>query len=685
MHGTRDTDWTHIRVPGGNRAAAAPYVPIARKLLGTVKAEAEASGLGVHKQTQRLPDGAIVQAELFGAVPRITIYPVGRGGGKEERKIPDAFVVTPRNGQRPDGPDPEHPEVILEHNGSWIARFFDDSSPEYAAVAKPRGTYRSLAGRVAFPEGIRHGGNVDWRSDESVRVSWYGPSSRYWFDGWRMPSAQYQGFVFMLGQVLLDVEQYAADSNLAPLAHPLVMGAAIDLLKRELYVIQAAIEDPSAEGEVPPFPPVEGANVTPPSPTGDFPVALYRYRLTELDKPDAMNLKVIDGSHAILWSATLHNACNPWFFNQDITAATSYSTPDKVSVYVPAEELAWTEAYAITDAPSPSTLRFELAITEDAITGEKSANVSQHDVSMSTGSAPIATDYDKGERFDLFMRRGNYSGFGRALSLESRTSRFPIFFYANVGGDRPDLFYHAEVFWMDLREDAALMFVTRSQLKTFPSAGDPVGHPNVGIITVINKLLVADGKIVDDEQVGYLTLPGRWTDRPSYFLAHGAADACSPMALLYYVFAGRCGLTKVYGGLFGFAGMNSQNAIVPEDECFGTLAIATTEDGVYSSYTLEVADQIKRDDRLPDLRDDEHGRRWLIGAAAHDGDAIFSLRIMVDASVAGVEEDYPLNATFITDSTLAARTGIGGEDASYEPVWLLGALPRRQFTTGETP
>lgn len=84
MPAARDSDWAHVHVAGGDRAAAEPYLPYARKLLGFVKQDAQANRLRTHQATKQLPDGALVVAEIVGDIPRITITPPPGGGFVEE-------------------------------------------------------------------------------------------------------------------------------------------------------------------------------------------------------------------------------------------------------------------------------------------------------------------------------------------------------------------------------------------------------------------------------------------------------------------------------------------------------------------------------------------------------------------------------------------------------------------------
>jgi hypothetical protein len=73
MPGPRYTDWTHVHVRG-DRDAAAPHVPLGRKMLGYLAQQRE-SGVQTQEITRKLTDGTFVRARFIGDIPRIEIIP----------------------------------------------------------------------------------------------------------------------------------------------------------------------------------------------------------------------------------------------------------------------------------------------------------------------------------------------------------------------------------------------------------------------------------------------------------------------------------------------------------------------------------------------------------------------------------------------------------------------------------
>lgn len=656
MPGPRDHDWAHVHVEG-DPDAAAPYLPFARKLLGFVKQEAGRNGLLTYSMTRKLEDGAVVAAEIRGGIPRMTIQPVRGAGKRTPLPIQENFVCLPRNTDNPNGLDAEHPELMLRWSDKmgWRTLFFDAQVPAYASLQEPKGTYKAQGGRLGFPEGVRHAGNVDWRARDGVRVSWYGPSARYWYDGWRQPSAQYGRFVFMLGQVLLDVDDYCTASGV-DLPNRLVVGAAIDTLRRKLYVMQATMADQPNEV------PAASATfaVTPPSPTGPIPLTLYRYDLALRDIPDAMAYRVIPGSHLELWTGSLNEACNPWFFDQSITRAVSYSVPVKTSVYVTASGPT-AEDITAYEPVSPSSLRFDLTIEGDT------AAVASSVVSLPAGQgrAPIASDFVDDEEKVVWMRRMTLEGDPRALAMQVDDILVPLYFHTDVGGLRKDYYFSADVYWCDARERAvcATGSIERMHDWTVPDS-----WPAYGAYFAAIELFVVDGVTVANAIISEADAASNsYQHRPKYAFYGGALYPSAPNAWRYLIQSGNVTKTTVAVGLFGFSGQISFTT-VPKDEIFGGAAGKEL-----SSGTRLFSDQLGLDPPPPD---DKHGKRWLFGAAAHGGRALYSFLTTVFLNN-DPSKTSTLHIAHLTDGDLAERTTIGGDDATYTPVWLLGTVPAR--------
>lgn len=374
MPAGRYTDWTHVHVVG-DRAAAAPYVPYARKLLGWVMQDAAYNQLVTHKSQQVLEDGTVVIAEKHGSIPRITIIPSG-GGGRSQRAISGDFVVWARDDAHPAGLDEDHPQQILQmRDDSWKTFFYSEGIAGYEGFSGAKGTYIGT-----FPDGIQHAGNVDWRGAGDQRLSWYGPSTRYWVDPYVQVRQQYGKQVFMLGQQLLDVQTYDTDNGDGTAAQ-YVMGAAIEAM--HLYVMQADLP----EGTTTTAP--QEAHVTlvdPYYPVTDIPHRLCRYSIApDINNPGFM--RVINGSRVVLWSQSLRTGGMPWFFDREAGRARCHGvSPGSLGGI----DLAVRNIYGPHLAPSESSPYWAMERDgEDVAVSVGSESVSP------TGTGVLASDFDE--------------------------------------------------------------------------------------------------------------------------------------------------------------------------------------------------------------------------------------------------------------------------------------------------
>lgn len=308
MGGARDTGWTHTRLVG-DRDLARSHVPEARKLLGYARQQAGYMGLGTYKATQQLLDGTTITAELHGGIPRITVE---AGRDREPRLVRLKFngiVVWARSSALPDGIDPDFPQQLLRGRGDdW--RTYTKSG---VSTGRSDGTY---GGR--FIKGLARAGNVDWVSVDGERISWYGGSTRLFLDPYIHPRHQRGKFVFHLGEPLLDIEGYIAESDEdTPFPDRYVCGAAI--ARREdgmwLYVVQSLGADGSTTVPPPDSPPLF-----------DYPLAgqgigggLHRYGLIEYINPEGLKrYKVKKNSREKLQNLAIGHD-DSWFFNQSCT------------------------------------------------------------------------------------------------------------------------------------------------------------------------------------------------------------------------------------------------------------------------------------------------------------------------------------------------------------------------------
>ncbi len=382
----RYTDWTHVHVVGGDNTAAAPYVPEARKLLGRVADEARRHGLTTHVSRRWLPDGTAITAELRGGIPRITIAPVSAPAQKQviERRH---FVVWGRNTALPDGIHADYPQQILTPGEEGWAAFTYDSN----TAGNRDGTYRD-----AFPDGIPHAGNIDWLAANGVRISYYGPSTRYWYDLWRRPGAQYGRWVFLNGHVLLDIEQYLSDSA-ESLDERYVVGAA--LVGNHLWVMQASIAElaPLNAGDYP-----AGslhAWISPPLPPGDSSLRLCRYTVAKNPAPvgNADLYRVVTGSRLEVWTHTARGYVNPWVFSPDGLVCETFAMPDELRGIVELDTTTtpFTRIAHVVQSPSSEAT----TVTIDATSGTAAHETIALSVDASGAygdyRVPVAVDYSR--------------------------------------------------------------------------------------------------------------------------------------------------------------------------------------------------------------------------------------------------------------------------------------------------
>lgn len=415
MSGGRYTDWSHIHVPDGDVEAAARYVPDARKLLGFVIDEAKRNGLGVHQVSRQLDDGTVLVAEKHGDIPRMTIIPAKP---KVETQLvfpPHDFVVWARDATLPAGIDAEYPQQILRASEDprtsssfggisvsgagaprWKTFFYDDSTTGYEDFPGNKGTYLP-----AFPEGIPRAGNVDWRDKAGARVSWHGPSLRYWFDRWRNASAQYGPHVFLLGRVLLDIDAYCTAAEV-DMQERMVLGACVR--GQRLYVMQAHIPDQHAAGSTYPPSALPGdVYVTPPWSADAIVLRLMRYSITVNPALEAAaRWSIATGSHEELWTGSGQGWLNPWFFNQQGTVAESVAMPAQ-PLFTCYQDPDAPARYTF-DAPSATNALLRIGLAEDDSATFSSVSTTMQVYSAGVHEAVIAVDYnEKGERVELYF------------------------------------------------------------------------------------------------------------------------------------------------------------------------------------------------------------------------------------------------------------------------------------------
>lgn len=620
--GARYVDWTHIHV-AGSRDAAAPHVPYARKLLGFVMDEAQRNSLGTAKIERTLEDGTRVIAEKHGDIPRVTIIPSTKGTVRRESPRGD-FVVWARNAAYPDGIDIEHPQQILQDDGSWRTYFFS-ASPTHDAFPGAKGTYSGM-----FPDGIKHAGNVDWTNGDQ-RLSWYGPSTRYWTDPWVQPRTQFGHQVFMLGQIVLDTTE--GDT---PAAEPYVMGAAIDGM--DLYVMQADL-------------PV-GTTTTADQPAntilidawhvpGDIPHALYRYSL--LPDPAAPgHMLASPDSRELIWSASLPTGAMPWFFNKDGTRGRCHgvSGGNVGSTDIYFRPLAGPEYL-----PEPTSPYWELQRTGDA------ASLLTYAASVTpNGEDVLASDYDGYNLVNVTVRRYQTSG-GGSIGADLRGDHWlvdevELYGVINLGGGYENR--NQYVVFADAR--AGLLVTAYEVINTITAARSVTLQIRMGGELLHSEVVTT---AAPSAATGVHRNPSLYSTQ---FRIGLATDTINPMWALF----GWTYFSQGIGVYFGFTGAHIGNMVLPYQagEYFGGYREGHSSPG---PMTI-VADQCSVTPAREKL--DFDGKDSVFSAATLDK--------IVMLSGYGFEQDTLESKFYVTGATLPDLTGVGGANTRFHPLWILG-------------
>jgi hypothetical protein len=632
----RFADWTHVRVQG-DRQAAAPHLPAARKLLGEVFEEAARNGLGVFSLTRDLQDGTVIVAEKHGDIPRITIVPPAPVAEDVPPTLGD-FVVWARDVDHPVGIDDVRPQHVLRHRG-------DGSWRSMRAASNLAGRSDSTYGRI-FPEGLRRAGNVDWLSKAGERLSWYGPQARSWLDAYVHPRRQYGTRVYALGQPVFDADEYIAATGVS-FADRWVLGAALRQHEEGTYLYVVHSVCTAGFTDMTPIGADEGRITEPVTPATDT-ASLCRYRVTKA--PDAANVwrySVMPGSRQVVMVQTANN--EPWFFSPDGARA--------VVTLLPVAPSAFQLIYSgftgtVVTAPAANQRRLVVAIDD----GGAATIASDELFSATVGGAavPLASEWDRdGQMVDVAIEFDpqyvpwllvggarialkDVSGSGSSVSA---TKRWVM--HANA----------RDALAVTLREH---IVYDDSEVPRVAVGGD--GH----VAEVWRSGELADAAVVASSPMVFG--PVRFYDVNATVLYPMAARSVYPLWFIYGVV-----LQRFFVGGFGsqnidFLGANISYMGFPHapDCYFGTY----DEPGTEVRPPTPIASQaIGGFNSAPA---DFDGYFSLVGAAAHRGATIVSMGIPVPA---GDRSYYS-----ITNGDLPALTGIGSFNARYHPVWVLGRL-----------
>lgn len=353
---------------------------LGKKLLGYLAEQRRLSGVKTMQVIRQTPDGSLVRARFAYDIPIIEVIAAPRPPPDVPTE-PDAtgFVVTATTSALPSGVDATYPQQILKP--SWTTFFKNKVIAAYKAFSGKKGTYGAR-----FNDGVRYAGNIDWRDADGVRINYYGPTLRYWYDLYRKPDAQYGRWVFLNGAILLDIDAYCTASEV-DFAERLVLGAA--LVGDKLFVMQADIAEFAALDLGTDYPDSRKTWVSAPYPPGDTALRLMRYRVEANPNPTGSSDKyrVAPGSGDTLWTHSGRGWVNPFVFNPNATVCESFAMPD---------ELRWTQfsdldALTLQEIP-PSTSNEHATLAIGPTSATATIETLSENYSEWVSSTPIAGD-----------------------------------------------------------------------------------------------------------------------------------------------------------------------------------------------------------------------------------------------------------------------------------------------------
>lgn len=659
--GVRYVGELHLRIKGSEEEGKR-YIPQARLLMGETLADAEVNQLGSHMRRKQLPDGTVLVAEKIGAINRVTIVTPGATPPREPLRPLDDVVVWARELERPDGIDPENPQQILRADVDsdsrvWTTFFFNADTPGHATFPGNKGTFGGM-----FPDGLTRAGNVDWVSEGGQRINWYGPQCRYFFDGYVQPRSQYGKWVFMLGQALLDTDQYAVDSD--EQAHGddrWVLGAALKRIGGVtwLYVVQSTASNiplPSGTVEA-----MFGQYSAAYAGTGQ-PSTLYRYRLLiEVDVAGVPRFVVSPNSREPLVSVADMNA-EPWVFNTSCTEARCWQSPGAsgwwalLANHVDVQPSDVTEVY-----PGTTQSLHVLTISDDG------ASASTQALSITDNGQPVvvASDWVDDERLDLF--------------LAVRPGVDPVLIFGGaewtinstvIGAGNLHQQERRYLLFADLRSRVFVFLrVQQSHVN-----GDTT-QPNLGAGTSL-EVFRGGARILDTgPDASVLQVPlVRSMLANSQKYASLAGRHVNPYFHLYGLVLLKEATEEEAPGITGatpdFAGaINAFGSLPLPSECyFGAYHLPQPTTQPVRTVAMRAFPGFSASSQ------DFDGHYSMVGCASSEDTLVLSMHDPLWKSGDGNFRDRSIS--YVSGSQLSTLTGVAGTFARYHPIWQIGKPPR---------
>lgn len=286
----------------GDPAEGAKLLPLARMVVQELMSSMDASGIDQGARRKTLASGAKIKVSIVRGLPPIVEIDVKGVSVAEEIPPPASLlgiVVTPRNDAYPDGQDEDDPQALLlplprDREPYWGVQWRRGNIPGYLSTPPPKGLFE-----VAFPDGLRDGGNIDWRGPKGERLTWYGPASRYWHDP-QEPNTFPRQWLFAEGRVLLDATAYAAEQEDPDIAGG-IMGAALWRGEDGVRYLHVIHKDGSTH-------------------------RLVRYSLgSNLAEPQTQQATIT--GYEKITTLTLADSRTPWFFSEDGSKAVHMTDP----------------------------------------------------------------------------------------------------------------------------------------------------------------------------------------------------------------------------------------------------------------------------------------------------------------------------------------------------------------------
>lgn len=631
----------------GDRRVAERYIRTGRTLLFKAMRAAGASGAVQGRQSFKVDN---VTIDVLFAGEQAAIVITAPGGAPETFKVEEQFVTWPRDIDHPLGLDALHPQLMHSiKDDEWVTLFYSTEIEGYDEVTVAKGTYRTEKGVEVFPAGVRHAGNIDWRSKDGLRVSWYGPSSRYFYDAYVQARSQYGKHVFMLGQVLLDVEQYIIDSEPdAPFIERWVLGAAVQ--DNKLFVMHGYLP-PDISDDTSMIPPYTAVVALPYASTtggGQYVVAgvLCTY---DLVPTDPVGFAVVPQSREVITSVALPGGFNPWFFNESVTAAVSVGLPQNPATVISNGN--------IVSPATPTSRVWTLATT---------GAMSTAFVTLATGDSRgvIACDFKGDELVQLEVVRSQSGDGSDIFELSCGDYRTALLRETMVTPDnRTQTIERRNLKFADLRED---LFVTRRfGFNVEFEPGQPVESSPLFTWGVELWHAGRTQFTPTDYNVGSFPDNVAQVERDERLAV--ATIPLSPSGVMYMTWVGQrnSGLTT----FIWVRGMSASYDKIdaPPEALFGKY-------GVTAGTPLPPTLVSVRFGTAPPT--DTDGHFSMGGGAAYDIAAMYSGPV---TTLAGhLDVGYAHLVSSPPGTQLPVLSGVGGQKARYHPIWLLGTLPRRE-------